>query len=155
MVKLFTHSGNWSRLLRAAQSSWRQVFGQFPNLEEISVGSCGIVDHPSPTLTHLFVLRNGKSVMQEPKPPFFQDDTVNTAWASSIVLKTAPLIVRSLRLSLAHLDKFDSSTTVSRVLSLGYRWPEIHPELNTTRLSWTLRGIAGTHGGPSWYVTLT
>jgi hypothetical protein len=94
--------------------------------------------------------------MEELDPPFLQDDAANIGWASSIVLKTAPSTVRSLRLGLANLDNFNSFSTVNRVLSLGYRWPHIRPdlELEVTRLSLTLRGIAGTHGSQIWCVTL-
>jgi hypothetical protein len=151
LVEPFTDNRSWYRLLQAADASWGRVFKSFQNLEEISVGCCEIVDHPPPTYTYTFVLRHGKSVIEEPYPSFIEDNTVNLAWASSIVLKTAPPTVRSLRLSMANLDNFNSFATVNRLLSLSYRVPVQRRIHGVTRLSLTLRGIAGAHGSRDWH----
>lgn len=151
MVEPFTDNRSWYRLLQAADASWGPVFKGFPNLEEISVGCCEIVDHPPPTSTYTFILRHGKSVIDEPHPPFVEDSTVNRAWASSIVLRTAPPTVRSLQLSMANIDNFNSFATVNRLLSLSYRVPGQRLFRGVTRLSLTVRGIAGAHGNRDWH----
>jgi hypothetical protein len=151
MVEPFTDNRSWYRLLRAANASWGQVFRRLKYLEEISVGCCDIADQPPPTYTHTFVLQHGKDVVTEPHPPFVQDPTVNMAWASSVVVKTAPPTVRRLRLSMANMDNFNSFATVNRLLSLSYKgFPEIS-NMRTTSLSLTLRGISGTHGQRDWH----
>jgi hypothetical protein len=116
MVEPFTNSRSWYRLVSAVGTSLGRVFKQYPNLEAISVASSKIVDHPSPTVTYAFILCHGKSVIWEPGPPFVQDDTVNTAWASLVVLRTMPPTIRSLRLSLANMDNFHSFSTVNRLI---------------------------------------
>jgi hypothetical protein len=151
MVEPFTDNRSWYRLLRSANISWGQIFGRFPNLEEISVGCCEIVDQPSPTCTNTFVRQHGKGVIDEPNPPFFSDATINMAWASTMVIRTAPLHVRRLRLSMANMDNYNSFATINRLQSLSYRQPFDTRILRTTRLTLTLRGVAGTHGSKDWH----
>jgi hypothetical protein len=151
MVEPFTDNRSWYRLLRAANISWGQIFSRLANLEEISVGCCEIVDHPSPTCTNTFVLQHGKDVIDEPNPPFFADATVNMAWASAMVIRTAPLHVRRLRLSMANMDNYNSFATINRLQSLSYRQPFDTRIMRTTKLTLTLRGVAGTHGSRDWH----
>jgi hypothetical protein len=151
MVEPFTDNRSWYRLLRSANISWGKVFGRFPNLEEISVGCCEIVDQPLPTCTNTFVRQHGKGVIDEPNPPFFSDATINMAWASAMVIRTAPLHVQRLRLSMANMDNYNSFATINRLQSLSYRQPFDTRILTTTRLTLTLRGVAGTHGSKDWH----
>jgi hypothetical protein len=73
------------------------------------------------------------------------------AWASSIILKTAPSWVRHLQVSMANMDNFNSFATVNRLLSMSHR-RSLQPHLlNTTSLCLTIRGIAGTHGSSDWH----
>jgi hypothetical protein len=150
MVEPFTDNRSWYRLQRAASLSWGRIFGRFNNLEAISVGCCSIVDQPSPTNTHTFLLQHGKTVMQEPHPLFVEDATVNMAWASSMVIRTAPTHVQELRLSLANMDNFNSFATINRLQSFSFRRPFHVRAMNTTRMSLALRGITGTHGSKDW-----
>jgi len=103
MVEPFTDNRSWYRLLRAANDSWSLVFRRFKHLEKISVGCCEILDQPSPTYTHTFVLQHGRDVLSEPYPPYIEDAAVNMGWASSIVLNAAPPTVRYLKLSMANM----------------------------------------------------
>jgi hypothetical protein len=114
------------------------------------VGCCEIVDQPSPTVTHTFVLQHGKEVIKEPYPPYIEDATVNMAWASAMVIRTAPKTVRDLRLSMANMDNFNSFATINRLQSLSHRRLFTTRAMMTTRLSLTLRGTAGTHGSKDW-----
>jgi hypothetical protein len=150
MVEPFTDNRSWYRLLRAANTSLGQIFGRFSNLEEISVGCCDVIDQPAPTCTHTFILQHGKEVVSEPSPPFLEDATVNMAWASAMVIRTAPTNVRRLRLSMANMDNYNSFATINRLQSLSYRQPFNTRIMRTTRLTLTLRGIAGTHGSRDW-----
>jgi hypothetical protein len=138
------------RLQRAAAQSWGEIFNRFCNLETISVGCCKIVDQPPPTATNTFVLQHGKSVVEEPSPPYIEDGAVNMAWASALVIKTAPTAVRDLRLSMANMDNFNTFATVNRLQSLTQRAYLSTPTTTITRLSLTIGGIAGTHGSREW-----
>jgi hypothetical protein len=114
------------------------------------VGCCEIVDQPSPTVTHTFILQHGKEVIKEPYPPYIEDAAVNMAWASAMVIRTAPTTVRDLQLSMANMDNFNSFATINRLQSLSHRRLFTTRAMMTTRLSLTLRGTAGTHGSKDW-----
>jgi hypothetical protein len=150
MVEPFTDNRSWYRLQREASLSWGEIFGRFSNLEIISVGCCRIVDQPSPTSTHTFLLQHGKTVIHEPSPSFVDDATVNMAWASSMVIRTAPTHVQELRLSLANMDNFNSFATINRLQSFSFRKPFNVRIMKTTRMRLALRGINGTHGSKDW-----
>lgn len=150
MVEPFTDNRSWYRLLRTAESAWRRVFQKFVGLERISVGCCNIVDHPSPTCTYTFVFNHGRSVIEEPDPPFIEDSAVNLAWASCMVMRAAPANVQSLRLSLANMDNFNSFATINRLLGISYKSYSVSHTLKMTRICLTLQGIRGTHGSRNW-----
>jgi hypothetical protein len=139
------------RLQYAAGRSWAKIFNRFCNLESISVGCCDIVDQPSPTVTNTFVLQHGKGVIEEPHPPYIEDGAVNMAWASALVIRTAPRTVRDLRLSMANMDNFNSFATINRLQSVIQHGRFTTRTMMITRLSITLRGIAGTHGNKEWH----
>lgn len=147
LVEPFTDNRRWQQLLRTASSTWGQVFGHFPDLEEISVGCCERVDQPRPTSTYAFFLQYGKDVVRDVYPEFVEDSTTNLAWASSVVSKSAPPNVRSLRLSMSNMDNFNSVSTVNRLVSLTHR--QFNPakaSIHITKLDLSLCGVAGTHG---------
>jgi hypothetical protein len=139
------------RLQRAAGQSWGQIFQRFGNLESISVGCCEILDQPPPTVTHTFLLQHGKEVIEDPSPPYIEDGAVNMAWASAMVIRTAPKSVKNLRLSMANMDNFNSFATINRLQSLTHRRPFDTRNMMTTRLSLAIRGITGTHGSKEWH----
>ncbi|KAF2800832.1 hypothetical protein K505DRAFT_263185 [Melanomma pulvis-pyrius CBS 109.77] len=153
MVHPFTDNRRWYSLLSLARDSWREIFLHFPNLERISVGVCERSDHPAPTYTNAFITRYGKNVVEEVEPAFREDSTVNPAWASSIVLSSAPPSVKSLRLSMANLDNLNSFATVNRLLSFGYYksgYLLSRPLNYITQATLDLRGPKGTHGTRIW-----
>jgi hypothetical protein len=153
LVEPFVENRRWYMLLRNAQASWPDIFRSFPNLEEIGVGCCERIRHPSCTYTNVFVARHGNDVLSEVEPLYAEDSTVNMGWASAVVLASAPSSVRSLQLSIANFDNFNSFATVNRLLSIVYRdtmFLTEDPPLNITKLSITLRGIDGVHGQPEW-----
>lgn len=150
MVEPFTDNRTWYRLQRAALCSWRKIFGHFTNLTEISVGTCDILHQPPPTCTSSFVYQHGKGVIDEPYPRFAEEPTVNMAWASSLVIRTAPAHVKHLKLSMANWDNFNSFATVNRLQSLSFRSPLKNHVVNLTNLTLDIRGLAGTHGSRDW-----
>lgn len=153
LVEPFVDNRRWYVLLRNAQQSWGQVFHYFPNLQHIGVGCCERVDHPTGTYTNVFVSQFGRHVTCEAEPPFVEDPTINMAWASALVLEGAPQTVRSLQLSMANMDNFNSFATVNRLLSIVYRnsqFLSLQPPLGVTELSITLRGVDGLHGELEW-----
>lgn len=102
------------------------------------------MDQPSPTYTNNFVLKYGRENLDDPL--YEEDSTVNMAWASAVIMNAAPPSVRSLDLSIANMDNFNSFATVNRLLSMSHRRP-LQSQMSTiTRLQLTIRGIAGTHG---------
>ncbi|KAH7345983.1 hypothetical protein BKA66DRAFT_323989 [Pyrenochaeta sp. MPI-SDFR-AT-0127] len=152
LVEPFTDNRRWHQLFRTANNTWSQILRHFTHVEEISVGCCERVDQPRPTYTHTFLLEHGKFVLEDVHPRFVEDPTVNIAWASSVICRSAPPSVRSLRLSMANMDNFNSVATVNRLLSLSYRQPDASRYLTQiTRLSLSLRGIAGIHGEQDWH----
>lgn len=152
MVEPFTDNRRWHQLYLAADCSWQRIFRSFPYLEAISVGCCGRTEQPAYTYTHVFVLQHGKSVVEDVYPKFVEDATVNMAWASSLVCAYAPPSVRSLSLTMANMDNLNSSATINRLLSLSY---SSRADMNlglwhVTKVSLTIRGIAGVHGAKDW-----
>ncbi|KAF1843830.1 uncharacterized protein K460DRAFT_368690 [Cucurbitaria berberidis CBS 394.84] len=151
MVEPFTNNRRWQQLFRTANATWAQLFARFTHLDEISVKCCERVDQPRPTYTHTFVLQYGKFIHEDEHPKYVEDSTVNIAWASSVICRSAPPTVRSLRLSMANMDNLSSIATVNRLLSLSYRQPNvIRYPIRITRLSLSLRGVAGVHGNRDW-----
>ncbi|RAR07279.1 hypothetical protein DDE82_002900 [Stemphylium lycopersici] len=154
MVQPFTENRRWYQLLRSANSSFGRIFAHFKNLTSISISHCERVDHPRPTATSTFVLQHGKQVIEDVHPVFVEDATVNMGWASAVILHAAPPGVKDLRLSLSNMDNFSSVAAVNRLLSLSYRHSALTASTsylsNITRLSLSLRGVAGTHGDREW-----
>lgn len=152
MIGPFTDNRRWHQLLTAANRSWGRIFRFFENLEEISVGTCERVDQPRPTFTNTFILQHGPLVVEDAFPSFVEDSTVNTAWASSVISRSAPPTVRTLHLSMANMDNFTTVATVNRLLSLSYRCPDLDQNsVRVTRLSLSLRGVTGIHGDRDWH----
>lgn len=152
MIEPFTNNRRWHQLLSTANGSWGRVFRSFENLEKISVGICERVDQPRPTYTNTFVLQHGPLVVEDTFPQFVEDSAVNTGWASSVISRLAPPTVRSLQLSMANMDNYNSVATVNRILSISYRCPDIDPRIvRITRLSLSFRGVVGIHGDRDWH----
>jgi hypothetical protein len=151
MIKPFTQSWRWYQLAHTAKCTFFRVFSHFDNLTSISVACCERVDQPRPTYTSTFILQSGKSVTEKENPRCVEDAAVNMGWASAAILHTAPLHVQNLQLSMANIDHFGALATVSQVLRIGYDKPPLvvlKNLVNITRLSLSVRGIAGTHGPP-------
>jgi len=149
LVEPFIDNRRWYALLRNAQASWPDIFDAFPNLQEIAVGCCERVHHPSQTYTNVFLSRHGKQAVSELRPYYLEDPTVNMGWASAVVLESVPPGLRSLQLSMANIDNLNSFATVNRLLSIVYRsslFVASNPPLGITKLSITLRGVRGVHG---------
>lgn len=150
LVEPFTDNRRWHQLFRTANNTWGQTLGLFTHVEEISVGCCERADQPRPTYTHSFLLQHGKFVTEDVQPRFVEDSTVNRAWASAVICRSAPPTVRSLRLSMANMDNFNSVATVNRLLGLSYRQVG-QSEYLLQSLSLSFRGVAGTHGDQNWH----
>ena len=154
MVEPFTENRRWYQQLRSAHTSFGRIFAHFANLATISISHCERVDHPRATSTSTFVLQHGREVVEHVHPVFVEDATVNMGWASAVILHSAPPGVKDLRLSLVNMDNFSSVAAVNRLLSLSYRHSCVPTSTsylsNITRLSLSLRGVAGTHGKREW-----
>lgn len=151
MVQPFVENRRWYSLLRNAEATWGRIFRCFPNLQEIVVGQCPLIDYPKTTSTYSFMLRHGKYIQTELEPPYREDFTVNVAWASAVVLKTAPPNVRHLHLGMANLDNFNSLATVNSLQNYVYRKIDFlvnNLPSGITKLTVALGGVDGVHGDP-------
>ncbi|KAF2260997.1 hypothetical protein CC78DRAFT_536026 [Lojkania enalia] len=154
LVEPFTDNRTWHRLLNSAIHFWPQIFTRFPNLRHIGVGVCERVDHPASTYTNLFIQEHGREVIHEVNPPYVEDATVNLAWASSIVLQSAPPSVSSLQLSATHNDNLSSFANVNRLLGMVYRSTAFLTDtrlVNIKNCTISIKGVAGTHGAKNWH----
>ncbi|KAF2121798.1 hypothetical protein BDV96DRAFT_639883 [Lophiotrema nucula] len=154
LVEPFTDNRRWYKLLSSAIQTWPQIFNQFPNVNDLSVGICERDEHPWGTSTHQFVCQYGPTVLSHPDPKFVEDPTANLAWASSIILQAAPHTVKTLGLSAANLDSLNSFSTVNRLLSMVYSRNTFldGPHLDgITSLTLDVRGVEGTHGSKDWH----
>ncbi|KAF2466686.1 uncharacterized protein BDR25DRAFT_345296 [Lindgomyces ingoldianus] len=153
MVEPFTDSRRWLQLLSYARHLFPRIFGYFLNLETISVGICGRTEHPASTYTNLFVTQYGEGVINDVHPLYVEDPNANLAWASAVVLQSAPPSVKALHLSMANLDNLNSFATVNRLLSICYKNAKTlnrRPTKAITSLTLDLRGIEGVHGHRDW-----
>jgi hypothetical protein len=147
MVEPFVNSSRTTKLLESARITWRRIFGYLKHLEKISVGCCARVYMPQPTNTGRFILQHGKHVINDVKPRLREDATVNAAWASAIIIRTAPSSVRALELSVANVYPHATSSSTNRLLSSSHRnINKLNGSTNITRLTLNIRGVAGTHG---------